>query len=111
MLSTSDAELAEDRFFGALVGGDVASLDAVLTEDFLIVDIATGAVADRASFIGALRGGSLEFHRIELVERATRRYGDTAVVVGRTEMSGAFVGEDFAASRPPRVDKRFTRSR
>jgi ketosteroid isomerase-like protein len=94
----SDAELAEDHFFGALLAGDAASLDTVLAGDFLIVDVSSGAVADRASFVGALRDGSLEFHRIELVERLTRRYGETAIIVGRTEMSGTFGGVGFAAS-------------
>jgi ketosteroid isomerase-like protein len=98
MSVVAEAELAEDQFFGALLGGDAASLDKVLTEDFLIVDVSSGAVADRAAFVGALRDGSLVFHRIELVERLTRRYGDTAIIVGRTEMSGAFGGNGFAAS-------------
>ena len=35
---------------------------------------------------------------MQLVERATRRYGDTAVIVGRTEMSGSFGGATFAAA-------------
>jgi hypothetical protein len=30
----SDAELAEDHFFGALLAGDAASLDTVLADDF-----------------------------------------------------------------------------
>jgi ketosteroid isomerase-like protein len=94
----SSAELAEDRFFAALLAGDVASLDTVIADDFLIVDISSGTVADRASFIAALEDGALEFDRIELVERLTRHYGDTAIIVGRTEMSGAFGGVGFAAS-------------
>ena len=96
--STSEAELAEDHFFAALLAGDVASLATVIADDFLIVDISSGTVADRTSFIAALQDGSLEFHRIELVERLTRRYGDSAIIVGRTEMSGAFGGVGFGAS-------------
>ena len=68
--STSGAERAEDQ-----VG--------------LIVEVMTGAVADRAAFVGALRDGRLDFQRIDLVERLTQHHGDTAIVVGRTEMSGS----------------------
>jgi ketosteroid isomerase-like protein len=57
-----------------------------------------GGVADRASFLAALRDRVVAFDRVVLVERTTRRYGDAAVIVGRTEMSGTFGGAPFAAS-------------
>ena len=56
-----------------------------------------GGVADRASFLAALRARVLVFDRVALVERTTRRYGDAAVIVGRTEMSGTFGGAPFTA--------------
>jgi ketosteroid isomerase-like protein len=96
--AASDAEPAEDRFFAALLAGDTDGLEQILSEDFLIVDVMTGSVAARAPFIAALRDGSLTFDRVELLERATRHYGDTAVIVGRTEMGGSFAGSSFAAA-------------
>ena len=40
------------------------------------------------------------FDRLELVERATRVYGDTGIVVGRTAMAGSIAGDPFeVASR------------
>jgi ketosteroid isomerase-like protein len=57
-----------------------------------------GGVADRASFLAALRDRVVAFDRVVLVERTTRRYGDAAVIVGRTEMSGTFGGAPFAAA-------------
>ena len=93
-----EAELAEDQFFDALLAGDVAQLEEVLAEDFLIVDVMSGGVADRASFIAALRDRRLAFERVHLVERQTRRHGDTAIIVGRTEMSGSFEAASFAAA-------------
>jgi ketosteroid isomerase-like protein len=95
---TDAAERAEDRFFDALAAGDVARIENLLHEDFLIVDVMSGGVADRASFLAALRDQLVAFDRVQLVERAGRRYGDSAVIVGRTEMSGTFGGAPFAAA-------------
>lgn len=94
----SEAERAEDMFFAALRTADAAELEELVGEDLLLVDVSSGAVVGGAAFVRALRGGLLEFHRVELVERVTREYGDTAVVVGRTELAGAFQGEGFAVS-------------
>jgi ketosteroid isomerase-like protein len=98
MSSASGAECAEDQYFDALVAGDVERIEKLLAEEFLIVDIMSGRVVDRASFTAALRDGLVEFEGVHLVERLTRRYGDTAIIVGRTEMSGSFDGATFAAA-------------
>jgi ketosteroid isomerase-like protein len=96
--SATEAELAEDQFFHALVAGDVERVDQLLAQDFLIVDVMSGAVADRTAFIAALRDRRLEFERMDLVERLTRRHGDTAIIVGRTDMAGTFDAAKFAAA-------------
>jgi len=64
----------------------------------MIIDVISGAVADRASFVAAIRDGLVVFERVRLVERLTRHYDDTAIIVGRTEMSGSFDGAPFAAA-------------
>jgi ketosteroid isomerase-like protein len=92
------AEHAEDEYFDALLAGDVDRIDDLLTDDFVIVDVISGAVADREAFIAAIRDGLLVFERVHLVERLTRRHDDTAIIVGRTEMSGSFDGASFAAA-------------
>ena len=96
--SVSGAEFAEDQYFDALVAGDVERIEDLLTKEFLIVDVISGGVVDRPSFIAALRDGLVGFERVHLIERVTRRYGDTAIIVGRTEMSGSFDGARFAAA-------------
>lgn len=55
-------------------------------------------VADRASFLAALGDRVVEFDRVVLVERTTERYGDAAVIVGPTEMSGTFGEAPLAAA-------------
>jgi ketosteroid isomerase-like protein len=95
----SDApEATEDRFFAALLTGDAAALDGVLTDDFLIIDVMAGSLVARAPFVAAIADGVLGFSRVDVVERQTRRYGDAAVIVGRTAMEGTFVGAPFAVA-------------
>ena len=91
-------EQVEDEFFGALAAGDVSRLEPLLDERFLIVDIMSGGVADRAALTGALAERILAFERVELIERAARHYGDTAILVGRTQMAGSLAGTAFAAA-------------
>ena len=91
-------EQADDEFFDALTAGDVSRLEPLLDERFLIVDVMSGAVADRAALLAALDERILEFGHVELIERAARHYGDTAILVGRTQMAGSFAGAAFAAA-------------
>jgi ketosteroid isomerase-like protein len=91
-------EQADDEFFDALIAGDVSRLELLLDEHFLIVDVMSGAVADRAALTAALAEHVLDFERVELRERATRHYGDTAILVGRTQMAGSFGAASFAAA-------------
>jgi ketosteroid isomerase-like protein len=91
-------EHVDDEFFDALIAGDVGRLEPLLDKRFLIVDVMSGAVADRMALTAALGERSVEFERIELIERAARDYGDTAILVGRTEMAGSFAGAAFTAA-------------
>jgi ketosteroid isomerase-like protein len=105
-------EHVDDEFFDALTAGDVGRLEPLLDERFVIVDVMSGAVADRAALTAALGEGTLEFERIELIERSAREYGDTAILVGRTQMAGSFAGAAFtAASRYTHVFIRGTDTR
>jgi ketosteroid isomerase-like protein len=94
----SEAERTEDAFFAALRASDGDALEDLVGDDMLLVDVNSGAVVDRSAFVGALRERALVFDRVELVERATRSYGDAAVIVGRTEMAGTFADASFAVS-------------
>ncbi len=98
MRDHTSPEQVDDEFFEALTASDVGRLEPLLDERFLIVDVMSGAVADRAALTSALDERVLEFDSVELIERATRDYGDTAILVGRTRMSGSFAGAAFTAS-------------
>src|SRR4051794_41276902 len=90
--ATEAAERAEDRFFDALAAGDVARIDDLLHEDFLIVDVMSGGVADRASFVAALRDRLVAVDRVRLRARARPRHRGTPGIRRRTPRSGAVGG-------------------
>jgi chromate reductase len=91
-------ERADAEFFAALLAADQTALDALLHEEFTIVDVAAGAVHPRADFLEAVAGGAVVFQSIQShpEEAIVRVYGgDTGIVVGHTSMS--FAGPDGAA--------------
>ncbi len=101
MNSQPQAELctADRSFFQALLDRDVAALETLLAADFLIVDVASGIVHRRDSFLEAVAGGVVIFQKIETFpdETSVRDSGAGAgIVVGRTAMS--LVGPDGVSS-------------
>jgi len=77
-------------FFAALVDRDATVLQRLLAADFLIVDVASGLVHRRNSFLEAVNGGAVTFQKIETFpdETSVRLGGPGAgIVVGRTAMS------------------------
>jgi ketosteroid isomerase-like protein len=88
-MTISTAPLDTDRrFFKALLAADVSALEALLTDDFVLVDVMRGGEIPRAVLLAALGSGTFHFDAIELVESRARTYGDASVVVGRTNMRG-----------------------
>ena len=77
-------------FFAALLARDGTALERLLAADFLIVDVASGTVHRRGSFLEAVIGGAVTFLQIETFpdETTVRLSGVGAgIVVGRTAMS------------------------
>jgi ketosteroid isomerase-like protein len=93
----ADVLRAERTWFDGLLAARVSQLEALLTKDFQIIDVSSGAEADRAMLLGALGAGQLRFEAIDVLESRTRRYGDTVIVTGRTRMQGRFQGQPFGA--------------
>lgn len=91
---------AEDAFFQALVKADAGLLDSILAEDFLIIDIMRGDVTGRVGFLAAVAARQVDFDQIDPADRQVRRYGPTAIITGRTQMSGTSADGEFTiASR------------
>src|SRR5262249_44948901 len=87
---------AEREFFTALAEAGLEALDRVLADDFVLVDVMRGAEVTKAALLAALGSGQLRFQAIEPAEQRVRLYRATAVVTGRTRMSGRFGGAPFA---------------
>lgn len=89
--SHPDAAEADQRFFAALLGADTPALEELLAPEFLIVDINAGAVTPRAEFLALVTAGAVRFIGIETFpdETIVRRFDNTAIVVGRTDMTFA----------------------
>ena len=89
---------AEQQFFASLIGADVKGLDSILGEDFLLIDVMTGSEITKSALLAVLGSGQLKFETIDPLEQRMRTYGETAVVTGRTQMSGRFQENPFTAS-------------
>lgn len=78
----------DDAFFTALRTADTAALGDLLDPEFLLVDIASGGVASAEQFAALLGSGQLVVDELtpHHEEAVVRRFGTTAVVVGRTTM-------------------------
>jgi hypothetical protein len=92
------APLAADRlFFSSLLAGGVSDLDRLLDDDFLLIDVLSGGEVGKPVLLAALGAGHLRFDSIDPAEIRVRLYGATAVVTGRTHMTGRFADAPFEA--------------
>lgn len=82
-----DPLVTERAFFSALLSGNIDSLDSILADDFVMVDLMTGSEFSKPMLLAAVGSSQVKFEAIDPVESKVRVYSaDTAVVVGRTEM-------------------------
>lgn len=102
--ATAEVLRAEESFFAALLAADPGALAAILADDFLIVDVMSGQVADRAAILGAVESGALEFREVvrDPEQASVRHRSGTAVVVGRTRMTMRFLDSETT------VESRYT---
>jgi Domain of unknown function (DUF4440) len=99
-MDTKPDPLSADRaFFTALISANLNTLDSLLVEDFLLIDVLTGAEVTKPMLLAAVGSSQVKFDAIEPVERRLRIFAaNTAVVTGRTEMRGRVGEASFTAS-------------
>jgi ketosteroid isomerase-like protein len=92
--------LAADRaFFSALLAANLDGLDALLTDDFVLIDVLSGVEITKPMLLAALGSSQAKFEVIEQIESRARLYStSTAVVTGRTEIRGRAGESGFTAS-------------
>src|SRR5262249_7032066 len=98
MHGQSDPRATEQQFFSSLVGGDIGALDRILGDDFLLIDVMTGSEVKKPDLLAVLGSGQLKFGAIQALESQVRIYGTTAVITGRTQISGRLGEAAFTAS-------------
>jgi hypothetical protein len=59
---------AEDRFFDALLDGNGEALRAVLTPDFVLIDVMTGSEIPGSVLVDLVGGGQLVFEAVERID-------------------------------------------
>lgn len=89
---------ADQRWFNSLIGADTKALESGLADDFILINVMDGSEIGKASLLAAIGSGQLRFESIEPADRRVRQYNGTAVVTGRTKMSGSFGETPFAAN-------------
>ena len=93
-------ELGE-RWAAAEVAGDVATLDAMATDDFRLVG-PYGFVLDKEQWLDRYRTGTFTTTALSWHDVDTRRFGDAVLTIGTQTQEAAFQGKpsdgDFRVS-------------
>jgi hypothetical protein len=80
-ISENEVVAAEAKRSAAMIVKDVGALDGMLMPD-LIWSHSTGAVDDKAAFLGRIADGAVRYVSIERTAEHIRIYGDAAIVTG-----------------------------
>jgi ketosteroid isomerase-like protein len=91
---------ADAAFFSALLAADVVALEALLSDDFVLVDVMAGGVVHRPALLDVLASREMSFTSIEPAAPAAIRHygnGNVAVAIGETRMSGTFAQQRWSA--------------
>ena len=79
----------------AFLDADVAALERVLTSDFTLT-LSSGEVSTRADEINELQSKKVHYDVFDNYDMLARLYGnDTAVVLGKTRVTGTAEGKPF----------------
>lgn len=85
-----------DAWDKAIVRKDRAAIEANMADDFRQLD-GDGDVADKAAFVRDLVSDDLRIHPYTVEDFDVRLYGDTALLCGRTRMTGEYKGKPFVS--------------
>jgi ketosteroid isomerase-like protein len=102
MNASPDPIEVDRQFFRALINADLANLERILTDDFLLIDVMQGSEITKPQLLGAMAAGLVKFESIDPAESRARFYRTTAVVTGRTLMRG------WAGDAPFTAKSRYT---
>ena len=84
----------DTQYQEAVKKNDVATMDRILTDDFILVT-ASGKTYGKADLLREARGGSTIYEHQEDTERTVRVWGHTAVVTAKLWEKGTENGKSF----------------
>ena len=93
----SELTRIEERLAAAWVAGDHAFIDAVLSDDWSVID-PTGRILTKAEVLKEAFTGERTITEGKIDQVKVREFGDWAVVTGRTRMSGSYQGEELTVA-------------
>lgn len=96
MMTEEDLLAAEESLRQAMLRGDVAALDALISDDLVFVNH-TGQVFDKEMDLSAHRSGVLRLTRLEVSEPIIRYLSAGAVVIVGASVAGTHGGAPFEA--------------
>lgn len=85
----------EDLRYEAMIKVDIPTFESLLADDF-VYHQASGNVATKKSYAEMLKSGQVKIKSAKRYDVTTRFYGDTAVVMGKTDVDVNIKGEDKA---------------
>jgi ketosteroid isomerase-like protein len=85
-----------DRWDKAIVAKDRAAIESNMADDFRNID-GNGTVADKTTFVRDLMDKDLQIDPYGVEDLEIRLYGDTALLSGRTRMTGRYQGKPFTS--------------
>jgi ketosteroid isomerase-like protein len=80
-------EALEEQWRQAQLGGDVATMDKLLSDDYIGISI-SGQVNTKAQQLDRMRAHKIALTRLDLVERQVKLIGSIAIVTSRAEVEG-----------------------
>jgi len=86
----------ENRWVGALMKSDAATLDSIFADTYVDTDEASHR-SDKEGVLSVLKSGELKITSIKLSDLRVYDYGDAAVVTGSASQTGNFKGQPLAA--------------
>jgi ketosteroid isomerase-like protein len=91
---TAQLKAQADAWDRAIVAKDRAAIEANMADDFRQID-GRGNVETKASFVEGLVSPDLVIDPYTVEDFDVRLYGDTALLSGRTRMTGRYQGQPF----------------
>lgn len=86
----------------AVVSGDAAALDRLTAADYSFITL-RGELRTKQEIVNGFKSGSFHYDTRTISDLTVRVYGNTAIVVGRSNQTGSENGKDYSG------DYRFTR--